>query len=222
MGALSILTREQTLFFDQVSKNEYIRSRFYFTGGTALSECYLRHRFSEDLDFFTEKPYETIIIGNFVTSLSNKLHFTFTSELIEGSLYRFQISFPAAESLKVDFSHYEGNRVLKGILFKKVTVDSLLDIAINKIQTVQQRESVKDFIDLYYLLDKFTIWDLIDGVKIKFNNKIEPWVLAADFINVESFQNMPRMIKPLTLLQLKQFFRKEAKKLGLQITDFIS
>lgn len=218
MGKISILTPEQTVFFDQVSKNEYIRSRFYFTGGTALSECYLRHRFSEDLDFFTEKPYETIIIGNFVTGLSKKLHFTFTSELIEGSLYRFQIIFPKAEPLKVDFSHYEGNRVKKGIVYKKIAVDSLLDIAINKMTTVQQRESVKDFVDLYFLLQKFSIWDLIDGVKVKFNNKIEPWVLAADLINVENFRNMPRMIKPLTLLQLKQFFRKEAKKLGLQIT----
>lgn len=218
MGKISILTPKQTVFFDQVSKNDFIRSRFYFTGGTALSECYLQHRFSEDLDFFTEKPYETMIIGNFVTALSKKLHFTFTSELIEGSLYRFQIIFPKAEPLKVDFSHYEGNRVKKGIVYKKMAVDSLLDIAINKMTTVQRRESVKDFVDLYFLLQKFSIWDLIDGVKVKFNNKIEPWVLAADLINVESFQNMPRMIKPLTLLQLKQFFRKEAKKLGLQIT----
>lgn len=218
MGKVSILTPEQTVFFDQVSKNDFIRSRFYFTGGTALSECYLRHRFSEDLDFFTEKPYETIIVGNFVTALSKKLHFTFTSELIEGSLYRLQIMFPNTEQLKVDFSHYEGNRVRKGIFLKKVIVDSLLDIAINKIRAIQQRESVKDFVDLYFLLQEFSIWDLIDGVKIKFNNKIEPWVLAADLINVENFRNMPRMIKPLTLLQLQQFFRKEAKKLGLQIT----
>lgn len=218
MGKVSILTPEQTTFFDQVSNNEYIRSRFYFTGGTALSECYLRHRFSEDLDFFTEKQYETMIIGNFVTALSNKLHFTFTSELIEGSLYRFQIMFQKVEPLKVDFSHYEGNRVKKGIIYKKIDVDSLLDIAVNKIRTVQQRESVKDFVDLYFLLQEFSIWDLIDGVKIKFNNKIEPWVLAADLINVESFQNMPRMIKPLTLMQLKKFFRKEAEQLGLQIT----
>lgn len=218
MGKVSILTPEQTTFFDQVSKNEYIRSRFYFTGGTALSECYLHHRFSEDLDFFTENLYETIIIGNFVTSLSNKLHFTFTSELIEGSLYRFQIYFSNTESLKVDFSHYEGKRVKKGNIYKKISVDSLLDIAINKIRTVQQRESIKDFVDLYFLLKEFSIWDLIDGVKIKFNNKIEPWILAADLINVESFQTLPKMIRPLTLLQLKQFFRKEAKKLGLQIT----
>lgn len=218
MGKVSIFTPEQTTFFDQVSKNEYIRSRFYFTGGTALSEYYLRHRFSEDLDFFTENPYETTIIGNFVTSLSNKLRFTYTSELIEGSLYRFEILFPRTKSLKVDFSHYEGKRVEKGVVHKRISVDSLLDIAINKIRTVQQRESIKDFVDLYFLLREFSIWDLIDGVKIKFNNKIEPWVLAADLINVESFQTLPRMIKPLTLLQLKQFFREEARKLGSKIT----
>lgn len=28
---------------------------FYLTGGTALSEFYLQHRYSDDLDFFTRK-----------------------------------------------------------------------------------------------------------------------------------------------------------------------
>ncbi len=31
---------------------------FYLTGGTALSRCYLNHRYSDDLDFF--KLFDTI------------------------------------------------------------------------------------------------------------------------------------------------------------------
>jgi predicted nucleotidyltransferase component of viral defense system len=31
---------------------------FYLTGGTALAAYYLRHRLSEDLDFFAEKEFE--------------------------------------------------------------------------------------------------------------------------------------------------------------------
>ena len=32
---------------------EDAKTRFYLTGGTALSRCYFNHRYSDDLDFFT-------------------------------------------------------------------------------------------------------------------------------------------------------------------------
>ena len=32
-----------------------VESPFYLTGGTALSRCYLHHRYSDDLDFFVNK-----------------------------------------------------------------------------------------------------------------------------------------------------------------------
>ena len=40
-------------FQDQVLKAfESLELDFYLTGGTALSRCYLNHRYSDDLDFF--------------------------------------------------------------------------------------------------------------------------------------------------------------------------
>lgn len=219
MGKISILTPEQAVFFDQVTKNEYIRSRFYFTGGTALSEFYLQHRFSEDLDFFTEKPYEPMVIDNFVIALSKKLHFKFKSECIEDFLYRLQIYFPNNQPLKVDFSHYLGKRIEKGKIYNKFAIDSLLDIAINKIHTIQQRESIKDFVDLYYLLQEFSIWDLVHGMEVKFNTEADPWTLGADLLNFEKYPTLPKMIKPLTFTQLKKFFINESKKLGRRAVE---
>lgn len=32
-------------------------THFYLTGGTALSRCYLNHRFSDDLDFFVNDDH---------------------------------------------------------------------------------------------------------------------------------------------------------------------
>ncbi|NTU74244.1 nucleotidyl transferase AbiEii/AbiGii toxin family protein [Candidatus Roizmanbacteria bacterium] len=55
---------------DEVKENEYIRSHFYFTGGTALAEYYLNHRFSDDLDLFTtEKTIDTNVIFSILSSL---------------------------------------------------------------------------------------------------------------------------------------------------------
>ncbi len=37
---------------------EIITNNFYLTGRTALAEFYLHHRYSEDLDFFSETEFE--------------------------------------------------------------------------------------------------------------------------------------------------------------------
>ncbi|MDI6883230.1 MAG: nucleotidyl transferase AbiEii/AbiGii toxin family protein [Patescibacteria group bacterium] len=51
----SILTLHQREILELISKEEYFIQRFYLAGGTALAEFYLKHRISEDLDFFTEE-----------------------------------------------------------------------------------------------------------------------------------------------------------------------
>ena len=57
MGQVSFLNKEQKSILDGLKENQLIRSNFYFTGGTALSEFYLQHRYSEDLDFFSENIF---------------------------------------------------------------------------------------------------------------------------------------------------------------------
>ena len=219
MGKISILTLDQRKILDQIIKNNYIKDNFYLTGGTALSEFYLKHRYSEDLDFFTENKYDTQVIINFIKQLSESLDFTFEAELLE-FLYRFNLKLSNKNVLKLDFSYYPGKRVEKGEVYKDFEVDSLLDIAINKLSTIQQRYNVKDYVDLYFLLDKFTLWDLIEGVKIKFRMEIEPWILASDIIYcVEKFDSLPQMIKPLTLEKLKSFFRRLAKEIGSKAVE---
>ena len=44
--------------------------------------------------------------------------------------------------------------------------------------------------------------------------KTEPILLAVDFLKVDDFEDMPKMIKPLKLEQLQAFFREEAKKIA--------
>lgn len=85
----------------------------------------------------------------------------------------------------------------------------MMDIAINKLMTIHQRSSEKDFVDLYFLLKHYTIWDLMEGVRIKFRREIEPWILGGDLLYAaDQFKSLPKMIKPLTVEELKRFFRK--------------
>jgi len=51
----TILTSKQLEFLELVKVESEITKRFYLTGGTALSEFYLKHRLSEDIDLFTKE-----------------------------------------------------------------------------------------------------------------------------------------------------------------------
>jgi len=214
MGEIHLQSKEQETIFSQVKNDAYLQSNFYFTGGTALSCVYLNHRYSEDLDFFSEKiKIDTQIIASLVEEWSKQNNFTYTSNFVE-VVYTFYAKFNAAPPLKVDFSYYPYKRVEKGLTIDGFEIDSLLDIAINKLQTISQRTNVKDFVDLYYLLEKFSLWDLREGVRIKFRQQLEPLLLSADLLKVEDFTFLPNMIKPLTLEELQVFFREKAKELG--------
>ena len=126
------------------------------------------------------------------------------------------LTFKNKSVLKVDFGYYPYPRLENSRIVQEVSLDSLTDIAVNKLLTITQRASVKDFVDLYFLLKKFTIWDLMEGVKIKFKMKLEPFTLASDLLKVEDFDQLPRMIKPLKLDDLKSFYRHKAKAMGLR------
>ena len=54
--AKSILTPFQKDVLELVSKNPIFTKNFYLTGGTALSEFYLRHRESEDPGSRQDRP----------------------------------------------------------------------------------------------------------------------------------------------------------------------
>lgn len=218
MGQDSILTKRQKDILDEIGRYKEINERFYFSGGTALSEIYLRHRYSDDLDFFTPDKFETQSIFNFLNLLSTKYHFSIQTQFVD-PVYICNLSFKDGEILKLDFGFYPFKQLRTTEKYLALRVDSLVDLAVNKVLTVTQRTQVKDFVDLYFLLEKFTISELIYGVKVKFNFKIEPLILASIFTLVEDFEFMPRMIKYLSLNDLKKFFIGKAKSLGLKSVE---
>ncbi len=220
MGKISILTKEQKILLDVIANNDYVASNYYFTGGTALCEYYLHHRYSDDLDFFSTEKIDQQVIFGLMTRWSKQLDFRFESRFVE-VVYRFKITFISGTHYMVDFGNHPYIQIEP--LNKKcgkMHINSLRDIASNKLFTINQRTEVKDFVDLYFILkNRFTLWDLIYSAQKKFERAgFDMLLLAQDLLKVEDFTSLPRMIKPLTLLQLKKFFRKEAKQLGLQIT----
>ena len=218
MGKLDLLTEKQKLIFNIVSKDPTLNSQFYFTGGTALSAFYLEHRESEDLDFFSERKFDSEIVLEKVSQWSEENNYEFKHKAV-ANVNIFSLTFDDQEFLKIDFNYYPHKRIEKGLKFENIEIDSLMDIATNKLLTINQRTEVKDFVDLYFLLKHFTFWDLLHAIRVKFGMKNDPFLFATDFMKVEGFEFMPKMLKPLTLPELQEFFKQKAKELAKRVIE---
>lgn len=223
MGQMKKTVREltftpiQKFIFDEFTKNSSLTKNFYFTGGTALSAIYLHHRESEDLDFFSLNEFNTDIVERFIDSVSKKLEVK--PHLIQRERTRiYRLMKKGSMIIKVDFAYYPYKRIRRGVSIEGVVVDSLRDIATNKLHTITRRTEVKDFVDLYFLLKEFSLWDLLYGVEHKFGMELDLVWLASDFLKVNKFQFLPKMRVPLKLEELKNFYKDLAKKLGMSVT----
>lgn len=206
-------TKIQKLFLDQVQEDPYLVKTFYLTGGTALAACYLNHRLSEDIDLFSDTPFDEATVIASMAHLITRLGVRSKLSKILGRL-RYDLTFPNKQLLKVDFVFYDFSHIEPTNTLGTLAVDSVGDIAVNKLLAISQRTASKDFVDLYFLLKKYSMWDLQHGVEHKFKLEIEPLYLSSLFAKAEELTDMPVMKKPLSLETLKKFFLSEAMRLA--------
>ncbi len=191
---------------------------FYLTGGTALAAYYFQHRFSEDLDFFSFKEPDKFFLHGFTEKLKNLLKAD--SVRFERLYDRNQFFFRfGQEELKVEFAKYPFIQLGEPAVKDGIKVDSLKDIAANKLMAMLDRFDPKDFVDLFYLLRKFKINDVRKDVEKKFGIVVGDIFLGGELAKVRRIAALPKMFKPLTVEELKEFFAKQAKELEKSIIE---
>ncbi len=159
---ISYIQAEQKKITEFVTKNF---KKYYLTGGTALS-FYFGHRFSEDLDFFSQnyRKEEPDQIMNFISKLSG-FKFKLEAEQDDPKLIPmrvYSLGLKRGYVLKIDFVQ-DFQKNIKKI---KNGLHSIEDIYYRKILagmgTIKKqdaagriihagRQSVKDLFDIYYL-----------------------------------------------------------------------
>lgn len=126
-------------------------------GGTSLALQY-GHRSSVDLDMFGDVPDDDLalleIMENFGTVQGQK-----TSKYIKSFI---------VDNIKVDFVNYSRFPWLEEpIVEDGLRLASPKDIAAMKIFAIQNRGSKKDFIDMYFLLQHFSLEEILGFYSMK-------------------------------------------------------
>ena len=168
-----ILSENQKNILEIISKDKDICDNFYLTGGTALAEFYLKHRLSEDLDFFSENEFEPQSISVFFEKIKKEAKIKKVEFQQSFNRNLFFLDLSDGDKIKTEFTYFPFERIEKKEKIGDLFVDSLLDIAVNKIFTIYQKPRSRDFIDLYFILKKDTdlnIDDLVKKAQIKFGN----------------------------------------------------
>ena len=217
---MSILSDNQKKVLDFLSKEKSVCDKFYLTGGTALAEFYLSHRLSEDLDFFAEEEFDPQNVSVVFKKIQNNIGIK--NIKFEQSFNR-NLFFLELENdlIKTEFTYFPFPRIEKKNKIGELFIDSLLDIAVNKIFTIYQKPRSRDFIDLYFILqkEKWGMEDLVKQAQIKFDHYIDPLQLGAQFLKVKELKDYPRMIIEIDENIWQIFFLEEAKKMEHDILE---
>lgn len=148
MNTYRELYKFQDLVLLELSK---LNLSFYLTGGTALGRFYLHHRWSDDLDFFTNSsPEFSLEIKEVNQKILSRFDRDSNSEIVSEDFYRTFLHHGSL-TLKLEFvndvAHYTGDvHSIRGI-----RVDNLKNILCNKLTALLGRDEPKDVFDILFI-----------------------------------------------------------------------
>lgn len=181
---INTLAPKTKTILDLIAGQPFLNS-FYLSGGTALA-LHLGHRESEDLDFFSKADFDP-------TKIQLELEQISQLSSVEQSVGTLNCH---AGDVQLQFLHYPYNLLSDAISWNKIKLSSIEDIACTKLLTISSRGSKKDFIDIYFILKKYSLAQLFDLLKKKYPatdyNHIHILKSLVYFDDAE-IQVMPRM-----------------------------
>ena len=181
-----------------------VLENFYLAGGTALS-LILGHRKSIDLDFFSSSfPKFEILVAKLKT-LNPKV-----INQDKGTLDLYM------DDVKVSFLEYKYPLVGDFLEFDQVKVASLEDIACMKLSAISSRGSKKDFIDLYFILQKFSLGELLALFEKKFkgvNYQMSHILKSLVYFEEAEKQPDPEFLVDVDWNEVRSFLEGKVKEL---------
>ncbi|MEO5648070.1 MAG: nucleotidyl transferase AbiEii/AbiGii toxin family protein [Chitinophagaceae bacterium] len=168
-------------------------------GGTSLA-LQLGHRKSIDLDLFGSVQIDDL-------SLSEELA-RFQKVIILKKTPKINIF--SIDGIKVDFVNYHYPWINEIIVEDGLRLADVKDIAAMKLAAITGRGSKKDFIDIYFLLKKFSLKEMMEMYNKKYPDGSDFLVLKSlTFFDDAEEQQEPVMFSKISWQEIKEKLLKE-------------
>jgi hypothetical protein len=190
------LIEQATFELIQQLQNFSELKEFYLVGGTALT-LQFGHRNSVDIDLFSTKDFLDSTIINFLRT-------KFTIDLV----YNKPNSIICIiNGVKVEFIKHDYPIIEQIITEEGIRMLSPQDICAMKLNAIQNSgQRLKDFIDIYFLLEHFSIKQMLEFYSKKYPimNPVIALRAITYFDDIDPNIDPPKLVTPLPLEKIKK------------------
>jgi hypothetical protein len=186
---------DKKLYFDILDKKRTdispllkpFKADFYLAGGTALA-LLLGHRDSFDFDFFCPNSFSTV-------DLFQKIEQVFTGRIIvKTQEAKDTLTVIIDEGVKASFFAYPHKLVRPLLREDNFEIASLEDIACMKLAAITSRSLLKDYVDLYFILNNIALGKLLTLVKEKYST-IDANLILKSLVYFEDVEQEPILFR---------------------------
>ena len=190
---LKSISPELLELLTQLMHNDVFK-HFNLVGGTALA-LQIGHRISIDIDLFGNCEIDEIAVLDQLNACG-PVHVLKKSK---------NILICSVQGIKVDIVNYSYPILENTLISDGIRMVGLKDIAAMKMNAIAGRGSKKDFIDVYYLLQYFTLEVMIDLYLQKYSNGSEFLVRKSlTFFDDAEDEEMPVMLGDISWDRIKE------------------
>lgn len=191
-----------------LGKSRILQDKTYLAGGSALALQY-GHRISIDFDFFTPIHF---VGRNIALELNNIGSFKLQEAAEKNTLLGL------FNNVKFSLFFYDYPLVISPINYLGIEIARPEDIAAMKLAAIMDRGTIKDFIDIYFLIKKgISLEQSFRYYNKKYKslaNNIYSIIKSLSYFDDANLKEMPEMIERIDWEEVKKFFQKETIKLA--------
>ena len=176
-------------------------SKTRLVGGTSLA-LQIGHRKSIDIDLFGEIDCEQY---DLIEALSDLGSLTVIKE--SKNIHVYQLN-----EVKLDIVNYKYPWIKSPFIEDNIRLATLEDIAAIKISAIIGRGTKKDFIDLEFLLDIFSLDDILNFYEKKYSESSRFMAMKSiTYFEDAEYEPMPYMLKDKSWSEIKERILKEVR-----------
>lgn len=182
-------------------QNIELLQEYFLVGGTSLA-LQIGHRISIDLDLFAYSQVDVGPILDAIDHLGEIRVVNQTSRILNLFI----------NEIKVDFVSYRYSFIKPPLNIDNLRLASIDDIAAMKLSAITGRGSRKDFVDLYFILQQYSLPQIFDFYRSKFPNGNDFLVTKSlTYFDDAEIEPMPNMIMRVNWEEVKSKITQEVK-----------